>query len=628
MQQTKIPPRIPDLRNSFFSDLSILTGFRPLPAPNWPRQLVELSILFVMAVLTLRGFIMEGYMITTGSMAPGLLGLHKQIQCPDCGNTFAFGVSFDQSVKGHPKDSNPARQYATCPNCGQQHINTAQVPLNHGDQLLVHKGVFQFRHPKRWEAIVFRNPDDPGEAYVKRATGLPGETIRVAGGDLFVNGVIATKSFRTQCDTRIQVFDLHRQSTAEDWSLPWKLGSGWEQRGSELVFPAASETGVSEARASSDIVGNLDGGTVRLNFHRRSGGQHVSEVAFASDEISLKELEAEWNRCLQQLQQHPIWWLTKLELDRDRMVLRQRGVMPFEMQQALVSASSTDTFRRAVFRLAALSHQAPITDRYGYNSVVSSPEFPIQDLMLEVVFRSESMPEEIKFQIPVGEKTFLLSIHPVKMQATLSEQETGQVLRTTELSTDQALKLLSTEGFKLQVSNFDHRLLVVADGKELFSSIDIPVDLQAVIASDAARQKGQEMIPTAHGPVDHKMGQRQAESTTIAARQQRRWQFKVVGGKLRVTELRLFRDVYYTPGRRRNAVQSDCVVPQGHYFVMGDNSPVSSDSRNWSQPFVPDHLLIGKPFIVHLPSRPGAVNSGGSRLSLRLPDFRRIRLIP
>lgn len=573
-----------------------------------------------MAVLTLRGFILEGYMITTGSMAPGLLGLHKQIQCPDCRHTFAFGVNFDQSVKGNPNDSNPARQYATCPNCGQQHINTAQVPLNHGDQLLVHKGVFQFRHPKRWEAIVFRNPDDPGEAYVKRAIGLPGETIRVAGGDLFVNGVIATKTFEIQCDTRIQVSDLQHQAQAEDWNLPWKLGPGWEQQGTELAFPVTS--------AESASADNLDHGIVRLNFHRRSGGQHVSEVAFSANEMSLKELEAEWNRCLQQLQEHPIWWLTKLELDRDRMVLRQRGVMPFEMQQALVSASSTDTFRRAVFRLAALSHQAPITDKYGYNSVVPSPEFPVQDLMLEVVFRAESMPEQIEFQIPVGSKTFLLTIRPLKLSATITEQQTGRMLRTAELTTDQALKLLSAEGLKLELSNFDHRLLVFANDAPLFASIDIPADLQSIVSADADRRKTQQMIPTAQGPVDHQMGQQQAESTTIAARQQRRWQFKVVGGKLRVTDLRLFRDVYYTPGRRRNAVQSDCVVPPNNYFVMGDNSPVSSDSRNWSQPFVPDRLLIGKPFIVHLPSRPGTVNSGGGRLSLRLPDFQRIRLIP
>ena len=169
---------------------------------------------------------------------------------------------------------------------------------------------------------------------------------------------------------------------------------------------------------------------------------------------------------------------------------------------------------------------------------------------------------------------------------------------------------------------------MIANHTPLFSPIDIPVDLETVIALDEARRKSHLVIPTTNGPVDHDMGQQQAESTTVAARQQRQWQFHVVGGQLRISELRLFRDVYYTPGRRRNAVSSNCVVPANSYFVMGDNSPVSSDSRNWDQPFVPDHLLIGKPFIVHLPSRPGAVNSGGGRLSLRLPDFKRIRLIP
>ena len=576
-----------------------------------------------MAVLTLRGFILEGYMITTGSMAPGLLGLHKQIQCPDCGLTFAFGVHFDQSVEGNPNDSNPARQYATCPNCGQHNINTGQVPLNHGDQLLVHKGVFQFRHPKRWEPIVFRNPEDPGEAYVKRAVGLPGETLRVAGGDLFVNGVIATKSWETQRDTRIQVFDIQRQAKADDWRLPWKLGPGWEQQGTEFVFPATT----GETR-SDDLTKDLNYGTVNLNFHRRRGGQHVSEVAFSPDEISVLELEAEWNRCLQELQNHPIWWLTKLELDRDRMVLRQRGVMPFQMQQILVSASSTDTFRRAIFRLAAISHQAPITDHYGYNSVVASPENPIQDLMLDAVFQAESLPDQMQFQIPVGSKTFLLTIRPVELTATITEQQTGQELRTAQLTTKQSFALLSEAGLRLELSNFDHQLLVIANHTPLFSPIDIPVDLETVIALDEARRKSHLVIPTTNGPVDHDMGQQQAESTTVAARQQRQWQFHVVGGQLRISELRLFRDVYYTPGRRRNAVSSNCVVPANSYFVMGDNSPVSSDSRNWDQPFVPDHLLIGKPFIVHLPSRPGAVNSGGGRLSLRLPDFKRIRLIP
>lgn len=41
------------------------------------------------------------------------------------------------------------------------------------------------------------------------------------------------------------------------------------------------------------------------------------------------------------------------------------------------------------------------------------------------------------------------------------------------------------------------------------------------------------------------------------------------------------------------------VVPQGHYFVMGDNRPFSSDSREWG--FVPRDSIIGKSFYVYWP---------------------------
>ncbi|MCA9048488.1 MAG: hypothetical protein KDA89_07150 [Planctomycetaceae bacterium] len=579
----------------------------------------------MIAVIVLRGFFLEGYLISTGSMAPGLVGFHKRVECPTCGFSFAFGVRFDESAEGTDASAADTDGFATCPNCGQANIRVEPIPVNHGDQLLVHKGVFDFRRPRRWEHVVFSNPANPGEAYVKRVTGLPGESLQILNGDLYIEGQIARKDYAVQRDMRIELFDLNHLSSSDDWQMPWNPSGHWKIIGNRLLCdnrnPGASESDDPQTPSAGPSdnapaeIGNVGESALVWKYWRVSGGGHVTESALATDAAA-----DDFRSILQEFRRRVLPWTVQLEFDEDRRVMRLRGVMPYQMQQDLMRYSQTDELRHAVYRLAALSHLAPVTDRYGYNSRVASPEFPVTDLMVEAVLHWDETPERIEVSIPVAESVYRLEVHPEGGRVRLRADGESVAVRDAVLPPDLQKSIRERRLLKVEASNFDHRVLAAVNDHPIFAELDLP---SAVADRSATTNSSTTDFST---PLVNPAARSSAESgPSPLSRQQ--FVLRMVGGVVTMESLKMYRDVYYTPGRRLHGVNEPFVVEADSYFVQGDNSPVSSDSRNWETACVPHRLLVGKPFVVHLPSRPGRVSVAGKELPIRIPDFDRVRYI-
>ena len=56
-----------------------------------------------------------------------------------------------------------------------------------GDRVLVDRISWRFSQPARGDIVVFKPPTDPGKYYVKRVIGLPGDTVIIRDGFLYVH---------------------------------------------------------------------------------------------------------------------------------------------------------------------------------------------------------------------------------------------------------------------------------------------------------------------------------------------------------------------------------------------------------------------------------------------------------
>lgn len=74
----------------------------------------------------------------------------------------------------------------------------------------------------------------------------------------------------------------------------------------------------------------------------------------------------------------------------------------------------------------------------------------------------------------------------------------------------------------------------------------------------------------------------------------------IINGKV-ITEPPIFKERYYYNRGSYGEKGQRIEIPEGYFYVLGDNSSSSRDSRYWG--FVPRKNLIGKAFVIYWPLR-------------------------
>jgi signal peptidase I len=73
--------------------------------------------------------------------------------------------------------------------------SSMEPTLQSGEFVIVNKLAYRIGSPQTGDVIVFHYPRNPTDEYIKRVIGLPGDTVQVKDGQVYVNGVALQEDY-------------------------------------------------------------------------------------------------------------------------------------------------------------------------------------------------------------------------------------------------------------------------------------------------------------------------------------------------------------------------------------------------------------------------------------------------
>jgi signal peptidase I len=605
---------------------------KPKPHPRDSlREVVETVVFVVALVLMLKLFVVEAFVIPTGSMAETLYGYNKLVTCEECGFEFPVNASDEADPPDGVKKPVTA---ACCPNCRHWndwgHKPPAQAyAYRSGDRVLVHKALYHFTDPHRGHVVVFKFPVDPqvnhtAQNYIKRLWGLGGETLAIYRGDLYLCRDLAypedafdSNGYRKY--PRPKPEEMDRLWEGQDVDRHSKTRPPYQSLHLDFTYHNAD---IAQEAFEASRPSGFSGGPGRFELIRKSDDLAMSmrRIVYDNDHQSItlakKGVPSRWNAdgngwtadnaSMPKVFTHSgdgTGWVRYLHRipghqESEQQPVRDAGELgangyprpPLPADWVKVTA---DGYKEG----KGMFEPTRIGNFLGYNSGfspaygaarMSGEDYWVGDLMAECEARVSGPADEVVLELSKGVDRF---------QARFANGSVTLV-RLGAGGGDMATKPTGITGgsHKLRFANFDYRLRVWVDGEaiDFGAAADYPPGPAAGdktgLGSLAAVAAVTGVALPAPRPDGHTVPNDVFAPAGIGAR-----------GSVEVSHVVLWMDTFFTPadGGPVDDKPDTFYVQPGHYLCLGDNSGQSSDSRRWG--LVPERLMLGRAVFVFFP---------------------------